>query len=79
MAFILVRRDQFNITPQGIVHKPTDAAFVTSLDNPLKGTVRLGQLGNRLPNGDRYPPRTVSRMMHALWKEYVKQNRALVK
>jgi hypothetical protein len=23
----LVRRDQFNIFPQGIVHKPTDAAF----------------------------------------------------
>ena len=68
MAFILVRRDQFNITPQGIVHKPTDAAFVPSLDDPLKGTVRLGQLGNRLPNGDRYPPRTVSRMLHALWK-----------
>jgi hypothetical protein len=79
MAFILVRRDQFNITPQGIVHKPTDAAFVPSLDDPLKGTVRLGQLGNRLPNGDRYPPRTVSRMLHALWKEYVKQNRALFK
>jgi hypothetical protein len=79
MAFILVRRDQFNITPQGIVHKPTDAAFIPSLDDPLKGTVRLGQLGNRLPNGNRYPPRIVSRMMHALWKEYVKQNTALVK
>jgi hypothetical protein len=23
----LVRRDQFNISPQGIVHKPTDAGF----------------------------------------------------
>jgi hypothetical protein len=55
MAFILVRRDQFNITPQGIIHKPTDAAFVPSLDDPLKGTVRLGQLGNRLPNGTDTP------------------------
>ena len=27
MANILVRSDQFNITPQGILHKPTDAAF----------------------------------------------------
>jgi hypothetical protein len=24
---ILVRRDQFNITPQGIIHKPTDSHF----------------------------------------------------
>ena len=27
MESTLVMRDQFNITPQGIVHKPTDAAF----------------------------------------------------
>jgi hypothetical protein len=75
MAFIPVHRDQFNITPQGIVHKPTDATFVPSLDDSLKGTIRLGQLEARLPGGDRYPSRTVSRMMHALWKEYVKENR----
>jgi hypothetical protein len=79
MAFIPVKRDQFNITKQGIVHKPTEAAFVPSLDDPLKGTVRLGQLGARLPNGDKYPPRTVGRMLHALWKEYVKENRGLFK
>jgi len=24
----LVRRDQFNISPQGIIHKPTDTAFI---------------------------------------------------
>jgi hypothetical protein len=54
MAFIPVKRDQFNITKQGIVHKPTEAAFVPSLDDPLKGTVRLGQLGARLPNGDKF-------------------------
>jgi hypothetical protein len=28
MENTLVRRDQFNVTPQGIVHKPTAAAFI---------------------------------------------------
>ena len=46
MANILVRRDQFNITPQGIVHKPTDAAFTPYAGDPYSGITRLGQLGN---------------------------------
>jgi hypothetical protein len=37
MANILVRRDQFNITPQGIVHKPTDAAFTPYPGDPFSG------------------------------------------
>ena len=47
MANILVRRDQFNITPQGIVHKPTDAAFTPYAGDPYSGITRLGQLGNK--------------------------------
>ena len=77
MADILVRRDQFNITPEGIVHKPTDAAFIPSPGDPLKGTLRLGSLGTALPNGDKFPARAVNRMMRDLWKEYVKANQAL--
>lgn len=38
----LVKRDQFNISPQGIVHKPTDAAFTPYPGDPLSGTTRLG-------------------------------------
>ena len=37
MANILVRRDQFNITPEGIVHKPTDAAFTPYPGDPHSG------------------------------------------
>ena len=44
MANILVRRDQFNITPRGIVHKPTDAAFTPYPGDPYSGITRLGQL-----------------------------------
>ena len=71
MANILVRRDQFNITPQGIVHKPTDAAFSPYPGDPYSGTTRLGQLGNKHPNGNGFRSEDVRRMMWELWTEYV--------
>ena len=70
----LVRRDQFNTTPQGIVHKPTDAAFTPSLDNPLSGTIRLGKLGNKDVNRNGYNSDDVQRLMRELWAEYVAAN-----
>jgi hypothetical protein len=74
MASTLVRRDQFNVTPQGIVHKPTDAAFIPSPGDPRCGTVRLGRLGNRRSNGTEYSPEDVQRVMRELWEEYVSGN-----
>lgn len=72
---ILVRRDQFNISPQGIVHKPTDAAFRPHPGDPYLGMFRLGQLGNKpRPHFD---PDHVQRMMRELWAEYVTKNRDL--
>jgi hypothetical protein len=70
----LVRRDQFNISPQGIVHKPTDAAFSPCPGDPLSGTTRLGTLGNQQPNGNGYSADDVQRMMRELWAEYVAAN-----
>ena len=74
MANILVRRDQFNITPQGIVHKPTDAAFTQYAGDPYSGITRLGQLGNKHPNGNSFRPEDVQRMMRELWVEHVISN-----
>jgi hypothetical protein len=69
----LVRRDQFSITPQGIVHKPTDAAFTPHPGDPYSGISRLGQLTN--VQRDRYfRPDDVQRMMRELWAEYVASN-----
>jgi hypothetical protein len=79
MVSTLVRRDQFNITPEGIVHKPTDAAFIPSPGDPHAGTVRLGQLGNRHSNGTEYNPEDVQRMMRELWEEYVAGNPGMFK
>ena len=39
MASTLVTRNQFNITPQGIVHKPTEAGFIPHPGDPHSGIV----------------------------------------
>ena len=71
MANILVRSDQLNITPKGIVHKPTDAAFTPNPGDPYSGITRLGQLGNKHPNANSFSPDDVQRIMWELWTEYV--------
>jgi hypothetical protein len=78
MKSSLVRRDQFNITPQGIVHKPTDAAFTPYAGDPYSGMWRLGQLGQKSASGnDYYDPKHVRRIMTELWVEYVSANSAI--
>ena len=77
MASTLITRNQFNITSQGIVHKPTDAAFVPHLDDPCSGTMRLGELSNQPPNG--FDSKDVQRIMRELWAEYVSKNPKLFK
>jgi hypothetical protein len=67
----LVTRDQFNISPQGIVHKPTDAAFTPYPGDPLSGVMRLGTLGNQQSDGNGYRADDVQRIMRELWAEYV--------
>ena len=79
MENILVRRDQFNITPHGIVHKPTDASFAPYPGQAYSGITRMGQLGNRHPNGSGFKPDDVQRMMRQLWIEYVVGNPKLFK
>jgi hypothetical protein len=74
MVSILVTRDQFNITPQGVTHKPTDASFVPHCGNPRSGCMRLGRLGCEVPSGDNYDPDVVKTMMTQLWAEYLASN-----
>ena len=74
MASILVTRDQFNITPQGITHKPTDASFVPHCGDPRSGSTRLGRLECEAPSLDNYDPEVVKEMMMQLWAEYLAAN-----
>lgn len=71
MPHILIRRDQFNITPEGILHKPTDARFVPSPADRCKGTFREGHLGASRSGGESYDADEVKRVMLQLWTEYV--------
>ena len=75
----LVRRDQFDITPQGIVHRPTDASFTPCSADPLLGTVRLGRLRNPPGESERFNADDVERIMRELWTDYVINNPELVK
>jgi len=77
MTSILVTRNQFNITPQGIIHKPTDAYFAPHPGDPYSGSIRLGKLGNVVPVGDRYDPDQVKKMMMQYWTEFVAANSGL--
>jgi hypothetical protein len=74
MASILIRRDQFNITPQGIVHKPTDSHFAPHAGDPYTGNIHLGQVGNVVPGGERYDSVQLKRVMMQIWTEYVTAN-----
>jgi hypothetical protein len=73
METTLVRRDQFSISPQGIVHKPTDAAFTPDPGDPYSGIHRMGRLGET-SNGSQFRSDDVLRMMRELWAEYVASN-----
>jgi len=69
-----VKRDQFDVSPFGIVHKPTDAAFTPDPADPHSGIMRLGALGNSPPNGAGFNSGDVCRIMTELWIEYVENN-----
>ena len=74
-----VRRDQFEISPKGITHKPTGANFIPDPGEPGWGYLDPGKLGNALSNGDDYEPQEVDAMMQQLWVEYVAANPNLFK
>lgn len=69
-----VKRDQFGISPQGIVHKPTDAAFTPDPGDPYSGIIRLGQLRSSQPNRGGFSPDEVCQVMDELWGDYVANN-----
>jgi hypothetical protein len=73
-----VRRDQFEISPKSITHKPTGATYTPHPGAPHFGTMNLSQLGKVLPNGEDYRPHEVKAMMELLWADYVDANPRLL-
>ena len=65
-----VTPDQFEISDQGITHKPMGCTFTPYPGQPQSGNMRLGQLGNKLPSGDDYRPDEVQAMMKDPWAKH---------
>jgi hypothetical protein len=63
-----VKPEQFEITDQGITHKPTGCTFTPHLGQPMSGNMRIGQLGTKLRSGEDYRPEDVRAMMQQLWE-----------
>ena len=59
--------DEFDISDQGITHKPTGYAFAPYPGNPTAVVERKGQLGKILPTGEDYRPEDVKEMAESLW------------
>ena len=74
MSSTPVQRDQFEVSPKGITHKPTGATYTAHAGAPHSGNMNPGQLGNVLTNGEDYRPLEVQTMMEQLWVEYVNAN-----
>jgi hypothetical protein len=70
-----VKREEFEISARGIIHKPTGATFTPHPNNPFSGTINKSQLGKLGKRGDDYSPYEVEEMMDRLWAEYVQANR----
>ena len=69
-----VRRDQFEISPNGITHTPTGGKYTPHPGAPHSGTMDLSRLCGVLANGEDYRPHEVLTMMERLWAEYVDAN-----
>ena len=69
-----VRRDQFKISPSGITHTPTGAAYAPHLGAPHSGNMNLGPAWKRTRDGEDYRPHEVQAMMEQLWADYVAAN-----
>jgi hypothetical protein len=74
MASTPVQRDQFEVSPKGIIHKPTGATYTPHAGAPYSGNMNLGQIRNVLTNGEDYRALEVQTMMEQLWAEYVDAN-----
>lgn len=66
----IVTREQFEVSDEGITHKPTGYSFTPYPGDPNSGTVNKGRLGDKLETGEDYRPQEVEEMARRLWLEH---------
>ncbi len=69
-----VQRDQFEVWPKGITHKPAGTTYTPHRGAQYSGSMNLRQFGTILTNGEDYRLDEVQTMMEHLWAEYVDAN-----
>ena len=62
------RPEEFEITAEGITHKPTGYSFRAHLGQPTSATENEGHLGSVLKDGRDYQPNEVKEMARELWR-----------
>ena len=65
------RPEEFEITDQGITHKPTGYAIIAQTGEPTFATEKKGRLGSLLKDGRDYRPREVRKLARELWHRRV--------
>jgi len=63
--------EEFDLSDEGVTHRPTEYSFRPFPGNPSRGTVRLGMLDKEMPADQRYDPEEVKRMARRLWAEHL--------
>ena len=67
-----IQRDEFQISPKGIIHMPTGATYVPHPGAPHAGIMDLGPL--ELSGREDYGPHEMQAIMNQLWGDYVMAN-----
>ena len=63
---------EFEVTPEGVLHKPTRARFYPHPGSDMLDNVSFGSLRSVLPNGDVYREDDVTKMAEKLWAKQKK-------
>ena len=67
-------KDEFVISDEGIMHRPTEYSFVPFPGNPTHGSIREGMIGKVLADGRRYSPKDVENLCRRLWAQHLTRN-----
>ena len=62
--------DEFDVSDEGVVHRPTEYSFRPIPGDPTRGSVRMGMLDKEVPEDERYDAEEVKRMARRLWSKH---------
>jgi hypothetical protein len=65
----LTEANEYKVTPEGVLHVPTEAGFVPNPSIPTSGWWRTGKLGTA--SGEGYEPEKVKQEMRRLCAEHL--------